>query len=124
MPVLSTISQETDEHGFKKSETFRTERGMELELSPNVTGLWVIKVKGGGPLPRLCDGQFTGYNAARKALIEYIESTDRNGYAEHPDKPADQRRQSVKYDGPSENLEAVSDVRTRTDDGSVTANLS
>lgn len=92
MPVLSTISQEKDEHGFIRSETFKTERGFELTIAPTASGLYEIVPRGGGKPPVVCNGLYTSHLKARTALIDYINSTDRLGYAEHPDKRPDQVR--------------------------------
>jgi len=95
MPVLSTISRETDENGFTRSEKFITERGFELTIAPNASGLYEIIPQSGGVPPTVCNTMYTSHLGARKALINYIESTDRNGYAQHPDKPAEAMKESV-----------------------------
>ena len=94
MPVLSSISVETDSHGFKRKETFRTERGLELSIQTTAGGLYEITPNGGGVPPRVCSERFTSHLKARDALEEYIKSTDRLGYAEYPSKPADKVRKS------------------------------
>lgn len=92
MPVLSSISVEKDEQGFMRSETFRTERGFELSIHTTPSGLYEIRANSGGKAPTVCNGLYTSHLKARKALIEYIESTDRLGFAEHPDKKPEQVR--------------------------------
>lgn len=101
MPVLSTISRETDEHGFIRSETYKTERGFELSIEPTPGGLYAIVPKNGGKAPKVCDGLYTSHLVARNALIDYIKDTDRLGYAEYPGKP-EERKRKPKTDGPSE----------------------
>lgn len=86
MPVLSSISRETDEHGFLRSEKFITERGYELSIEPTPGGLYTIIPHGGGPAPRVCDERFTSHLKAREALSAYVASTDKLGFAEYPDK--------------------------------------
>lgn len=88
MPVLSTISRETDEHGFTRSEKFVTERGFELTIRPNAAGLYEIVPQSGGKAPTVCSSLYTSHLKARTALISYINSTDKLGYAQHPDKVA------------------------------------
>lgn len=92
MPVLSTISQDKDEHGFIRSETYKTERGLELSIASTPGGLYEIIPHGGGKPPLVCNGLYTSHLKARQALIEYINSTDRLGFAEHPEKKPEQVR--------------------------------
>jgi hypothetical protein len=87
MPVLSTISRETDDNGFMRSETFKTERGFQLTIKPTAGGLYEIIPESGGKAPTICDGAFTSYLQARKAVIAYVEENEKFGYAEHPDRP-------------------------------------
>lgn len=95
MPVLSTISDEIDEYGFKTSETFVTERGLKLSIRPNPNGLYEIVPHGAGAnTPLVSRGLFTSHMKAREALIAYINETDHLGYAVHPDKPAEKIRKS------------------------------
>jgi hypothetical protein len=101
MPVLSTISQEKDDNGFLRSETYKTERGLELSIRPTAGGLYEIIPHGGGKPPIVCNGLYTSHLKARTALIAYIDSTDRLGYAEHPEKPADKVRKPRNLDGAS-----------------------
>lgn len=88
MPVLSSILVDTDEHGFKRSETFRSEGGTDFQIKPTASGLYEIVASSGGPRPVVCNSLYTGHLKARQALIEYINSTDRLGFAEHPEKVA------------------------------------
>jgi len=93
MPVLSSISVETDEYGFKRSETFKTERGLELSIKPTSGGLYQIIPHGAGANPpTVCDGLYTSHLKARQVLEEYLRATDRLGFAEYPSKPADKVR--------------------------------
>lgn len=92
MPVLSSISRETDEHGFLRSEKFKTERGLELSIESTPGGLYEIIPHGGGGRPAVCETRYTSYLRARDALTAYVQSTDRLGYAEYPDKPASKVR--------------------------------
>lgn len=124
MPVLSTLSRETDEQGFVRSEKFRTERGLELSIEPTPAGLYRIVPHGAGANPpRVCDSLYTSHLKAKEALIEYVASTDRLGYAEYPDKPESKKRKDSVV-GKRESKQELSDVRSRTDDGSVAANVS
>lgn len=91
MPVLSTITQEKDEHGFVRTEKYKTENGFELQIQPMANGLYEIVPLSGGKRPRVCDEMFTSHLRARKALIEYIESKDVLGYGEHPERVTKKR---------------------------------
>lgn len=92
MPVLSTITRETDDEGNFRSETYKTERGLSLAIEYDGSGLYGIRPLGGGIPPVICQERFTSHLEARQALIRYIEKTDRNGYAEHPEKPKESVR--------------------------------
>lgn len=93
MPVLSSISRETDEHGFLRSEKFVTERGFELSIEPTPGGLYTIIPHGGGAAPRVCEERFTSHLKAREALSAYVAATDKLGFAEYPGKdPAKVRK--------------------------------
>jgi hypothetical protein len=88
MPVLSSISVEKDEYGFKRVEKFRTERGLELSIQTTAGGLYEIIPHGAGSNPpKVCNERFTSHLKARNALEDYIKSTDRLGFAEYPSKP-------------------------------------
>ena len=101
MPVLSTISVETDEYGFKRSETYKTERGLELSIRPTAGGLYEIVAHGAGANPPLvCNGLYTSHLKAKQNLEAYLASTDRLGFAEYPSKPPEaQRKRKVTTDG-------------------------
>lgn len=99
MPVLSSISLETDDYGFVRSEKFVTERGFELSIEPTGSGLYSIVPKSGGKAPKICDGFYTSHLVARKVLIDYINSTDKLGYAEHPDKTPRKPKREQLADG-------------------------
>lgn len=89
MPVLSSISVETDEYGFKRSETYKTERGLELSIKPTSGGLYQIIPHGAGANPpAVCNGLYTSHLKARQTLEAYLRETDRLGFAEYPSKPA------------------------------------
>jgi len=93
MPVLSSISVETDEYGFKRKETFKTERGLELSIVPTSGGLYQIIPHGAGANPpAVCNGLYTSHLKARQMLEAYLKETDRLGFAEYPSKPASQVR--------------------------------
>ena len=103
MPVLSSISVETDEYGFKRSETYKTEGGLELSIRPNAGGLYEIVAHGAGGLPPACtNGLYTSHLKARQVLEQYIAERDKLGYAEYPSKdPAKVRRGKAELDGAS-----------------------
>lgn len=86
MPVLSSISRELDEYGFWKSEKFRTEHGAEFVIEPQASGLYAIRMAGGGVQPKICEGLYTSHLRARDILIDYVKKTDKLGYAEYPTK--------------------------------------
>ncbi len=99
MPVLSTITHETDENGFMVSEKFVTDGGLKMEIRPAASGLYEIGSLGGGNPPPIVNERFTSHLRAREALIRYLNDTDRLGYAVHPDKPEEVTRKRKNRDG-------------------------
>ena len=96
MPVLSLISRETDDHGFVRAEKYVSEKGTEYTIEPTPGGLYTVVTHGGGKPATITGEFFTSHLRARDALIAYIKSTDRLGYAEYPDKPEEKKRKVVK----------------------------
>jgi hypothetical protein len=69
-----------------ETDKYVSERGTEFEIIGLTNGLHSVKMLKGGAVPPICNSSFTSYKLAAKALEEYIKTTDRNGYAQYPNK--------------------------------------
>lgn len=74
-----TTSQGTDKR-------YVSHRGKEFFIDTLTNGLHRIRMTSGGVAPKICKDRYTSYNVAEKALIAYLRSRDRIGYAIYPNK--------------------------------------
>lgn len=64
----------------------------EYFIKTNSSGYYIIKAYKGGPVAKKIEGQYTSFNQAEKALIAFLETTDKTGLSRYPGCP--ERRQT------------------------------